>query len=358
MPAIVVAGVLLAAWLAGPRPIVAVLRLLTRRAGRDEAADIARRNGPLVPPGVDERLDVPYGPGRRCRLDVFRPGGATGPLPTVVWVHGGGWIGGTKDALRDYLRVLASHGFVTVGVDYSWAPEATFPRQPREVAAAVRFVVERSDELGTDPDRLILAGDSAGAQIAACVAAAIVDPGYARLIGVDPPVEPRQLRGTVLFCGAYFLRVPPPSDRRAAQFVRLLLWSYLGVRRPALLPAGHPASVGDLLTGAFPPTFVSAGNGDPLLSQSHRLVDQLGRVGVPVTELFFPDADPPVPHEYQVTLDTGTGRRALEAVVGFAHRYAGAAPARSPHSMPSTQEAASDHDGGRRAERCATSDQG
>ena len=107
MPAFVpvglVAGGALAAWLAGPRPIVAVLRLLTRRAGRDEAEDVARRNGPLVPPGIEERLDLPYGSGRRCRLDVFRPAGATGPLPTVVWVHGGGWIGGTKDALREYL---------------------------------------------------------------------------------------------------------------------------------------------------------------------------------------------------------------------------------------------------------------
>jgi len=122
VPVGLLAGGLLAAWLAGPRPIVAALRLASRRPGEAEAADIARRNGPFVPEGISERLDIPYGPGRRCRLDVFRPEGAIGPLPVVVWVHGGGWIGGTKDSLRDYLRVLASHGHVTVGVDYTWAP--------------------------------------------------------------------------------------------------------------------------------------------------------------------------------------------------------------------------------------------
>lgn len=335
---------LLAAWSAGPRPIVAALRLLSRRGGREEAADIARRNGPFVPPGIVERLDLAYGPGRRCRLDVFRPGGRTEPLPTVVWVHGGGWIGGTKDSLRDYLRVLASHGFVTVGVDYSWAPEATFPRQPREVTAAVRYVVEHAGELGVDPDRLVLAGDSAGAQIAACVATALVDPRYAGQIGVDPPVEARRLRGAVLFCGAYFLRVPPPSDRSASRLARLLLWSYLGVRQPSRLPEGHPASVGDLLPATFPPTLVSAGNGDPLLPQSHRLADHLRSAGVPLTELFFPDADPPVPHEYQVHLDTDTGRRALDAVVAFLHRHATAGPSSGARRIPATQEAPSDDD--------------
>ena len=66
-------------------------------------------------------LDEPYGDGPGERLDVYRPQGA-GPLPTVVWIHGGGWIGGSKEELANWCRLIAGHGFAVVAVGYSLRP--------------------------------------------------------------------------------------------------------------------------------------------------------------------------------------------------------------------------------------------
>ncbi|QGQ18203.1 alpha/beta hydrolase fold domain-containing protein [Cellulomonas sp. JZ18] len=81
-----------------------------------------------VPDGVEEVLDEQYRPDDPDgRLDVFRPADATGPLPVVVWVHGGAFVAGTKDGTASYLKILASHGYTTVSVEYTKAPSGTTP---------------------------------------------------------------------------------------------------------------------------------------------------------------------------------------------------------------------------------------
>jgi acetyl esterase len=76
--------------------------------------------------------------------------------------------------------------------------------------------------------------------------------------------------------------------------------------------------VANYVTGAFPPAFVSAGNADPLLSQSLEMAKVLKAAGVRVDTLFFPDDhEPPLPHEYQFNLDTEAGQLALERSLAF-----------------------------------------
>ena len=75
------------------------------------------------------------------------------------------------------------------------------------------------------------------------------------------------------------------------------------------------------VTAEFPPAFISAGNGDPLLPHSRALAEALGRRGVEVDALFFPEPQARVPHEYQFNLDTDAGREALERAVKFVARW-------------------------------------
>jgi acetyl esterase len=77
-------------------------------------------------------------------------------------------------------------------------------------------------------------------------------------------------------------------------------------------------TVAHYVTGAFPPAFVSSGNGDPLAPQAVALVQRLEELGVMVDSLFFPaDYSPPLPHEYQFNLDTAAGQEALERMLAF-----------------------------------------
>src|SRR6476660_10408894 len=181
-----------------PWPCARMIRAVFDRGAARSSAALARHvPGDLVEI-VDEAYDIASPDGR---LDVFRPR-RDEPLPTVVWVHGGAFVSGSKADVSNYLRVLAGRGLTTIGVDYSIAPGSRYPMPVKQVAAALAHLVDHADRLGVDPARIVLAGDSAGAQIAAQVANLVTDPGYAARVGIDVDLPPAGLRGVVLFCGA------------------------------------------------------------------------------------------------------------------------------------------------------------
>ncbi|MBB2924616.1 alpha/beta hydrolase [Cellulomonas cellasea] len=325
-PGVVAALVAIAAALAAvtvllrtsPWPSALAVRWAFERGARRTSAALR----PLVPDGVTARLGeaVDAGPGiPAAHVDVVHPTAlADGErLPTVVWVHGGAWVSGSTRDVAEYARILAARGFTVVTVGYAVAPRQRYPVPVHQVCAALRHVVAHADGYHVDPARLALAGDSAGAQIAAQVAALVTDPAYARRVGVVPPVGPEGLRAAVLLCGAYDVARVDGSGLRG-WFLRTVLWSYSGTRHFATDPVIGLASVRDHVTARFPPAFVSAGNADPLLPHSRDLVERLGALGVPVDALFFADDhEPPLGHEYQFRLDTAAGREALERVVAF-----------------------------------------
>src|SRR6478609_3316694 len=317
------AGTALAAGAAlhlSPWPSALVIRAVFDRGAARASAAL----GPHAPTDLVEVLGEAYAVADPDgRLDVFRPDREE-PLPTVVWVHGGAFVSGSKDDVANYLRVLAGRGVTAVGVDYSIAPGKRYPTPVRQVAGALAHLVDHADRLGVDPTRIVLAGDSAGAQIAAQVANLVTDPGYAARVGIDVDLPPSGLRGVVLFCGAFDFELSHGSSLVGAWLVDTALWSYLGARDHRSHPASALASVPQNLTVAFPPAFVSAGNGDPLLEHSVRLVAALAAVGVEHDTLFFADDhEPRLGHEFQFDLDTEPGRVALDRAVAFIERVTG-----------------------------------
>lgn len=272
---------------------------------------------------LDERFD-PVDPDGR--LDVFYPAeieGSDRALTTIVWVHGGGWVSGTKDQIANYAKVLAHRGFTVVGVDYTIAPEKTYPTPVRQVNAALLYLQSQAKRLHVNASRLILAGDSGGAHIAAQVATAATVPSYAQALGIATPIPRAHLKGLILYCGPYDTK-RINLEGPFGGFLRTVLWAYSGAREFQTDSGFATASVIDYVTADFPPVFVSAGNSDPLLPQSRAFAAKLAGLGVRVDALFFPeDHAPPLPHEYQFDLDTEAGQLALERSVGFLSALAG-----------------------------------
>ncbi len=197
------------------------------------------------------------------------------------------------------------------------APGARYPAPVIQANAALAWIKANAAAHRIDPERIVLAGDSAGAQIAAQLAAAISDPAYAAAVGIQPAVEPASLKGVVLFCSIY-----DPSrlkfDGDHGHFLRTALWAYLGTKDFAADPRAAQFAVNRHLTARFPPAFVSAGNCDPLEPQSRLMAASLEKQGVTVSKLFFPDHyDPKPAHEYQFDLKTGAGRTAFNELTGF-----------------------------------------
>jgi arylformamidase len=122
-------------------------------------------------------------PAELTSLDVYSPARGPGcpPTPVFVWVHGGGWqIGDRRQQIDDKVRWLTSLGWTVVSTNYRLSPEVTYPRHHDDVAAAVDWVLDRSDELDIDPARVVLAGHSAGA---ATVAGVATNPRHLATVG-------------------------------------------------------------------------------------------------------------------------------------------------------------------------------
>jgi len=296
--------------------------LLIRRALEKDALAMSQALEKHVPPALSAQLDEHYDPADPdALLDVFYPSAITDkPLPTIVWVHGGGWVSGSKQEIANYGKVLAGRGYTVVGVDYSLAPGKTFPTPIRQVNTALGYLVSNAERLRIDPDHLVLAGDSSGAHIAAVTANAIAVPSYAKMLGIAPAVERRQIAALLLYCGSY-TSDGVDLDGPLGSVLRTVLWSFSGTKDFKNDPGFAAAWVLKHVTAEFPPAFISAGNGDPMLPQSIALADTLASRGVRVERLFFgPDQQPVLPHEYQFNLDNRGGRLALDRSLAFLAR--------------------------------------
>ncbi|NJN88663.1 MAG: alpha/beta hydrolase [Leptolyngbyaceae cyanobacterium SL_7_1] len=297
-------------------------RALLIRYGFDKGAvEIAHKLEKHVPPGVNAIVDQPYRPNDNdAKLDVFYPQAlptADVVLPTIVWVHGGAWISGDKSHVANYLKILASHGYTTVGVGYSIAPEHQYPTPLIQLNEAIAYLQQQATRLHIDPSQMVLAGDSAGAQIAAQMAAMVTNPPYAIEVGIQPTLQPNQLKAMLLNCGGYDTSLLN-LDGSFGSFLRTVMWSYSGTKNFLTDPRFQSFSVLDYITSRFPPAFITAGNADPLAPHSIALAKTLTEVGVPIDTLFYPaDHTPLLEHEYQFNLDLADGQEALRRILAF-----------------------------------------
>jgi acetyl esterase len=137
------------------------------RAGHE--AETAHLSGPGEPVAEVRDLEVPS-PAGSIPARLYRPEG-DGPLPLVVYLHGGGWMLGSIDSFDTVLRALANaSGAMVLSVGYRLAPEAPFPAGLEDATCAVRWAAAEAASLGADPRRLAIAGDSAGGNLATVAA--------------------------------------------------------------------------------------------------------------------------------------------------------------------------------------------
>lgn len=259
-------------------------------------------------------------------LDVYFPGelsGTTQTLPTVIWTHGGAWISGHRTSYAPYFQLIADAGFAVVSVDYSRAPERKYPTAVKQLRDAHAYVLANAERLHIDPKRIVLAGDSAGAQLSSQLATIATNPDYARSIGIETALQPDQLRGVVLNCGIYDVAHMVGGPGIIGWGTTESIWAYTGTKDIANSKAIAQMSTLRHVTDQFPPTYISGGNADGLTEkQSKALAAKLTGLGVDVTTLFYPDDhEPPLAHEYQFDLDNVDGMNALTQTIEFVRKH-------------------------------------
>ncbi|MFA3878020.1 alpha/beta hydrolase [Streptomyces sp. MMCC 100] len=221
------------------------------------------QDGPAVA-GIAHGVPVREIGGWRVTADVYRPLGEP-PFPTLLYLHGGAWVLGAPATHRRLAADLCALGLLTFVVDYRRAPKHRFPAAVDDTLHALDWAARSAEEYGGDPSRLLIGGDSAGANLAAAALAA----GPATAV-----------RAALLCYGIYDVHraLPTLTDLVGGPDPDTQLYLRPDDARqlrddPRLHPERHCAG--------FPPTLVLAGDEDPLLPESTSLAGRLDDAAVP-----------------------------------------------------------------------------
>jgi len=135
--------------------------------GAGALAQPVRSRGALDDVVAHRNLEYIPGGHERHRLDLYLPEEAKGPLPLIVWVHGGGWQNGSKDGCPPLRKGYLQRGYAVASINYRLSGHAVFPAQIQDCKAAIRWLRARAGKYGVDPERIGVWGSSAGGHLVA-----------------------------------------------------------------------------------------------------------------------------------------------------------------------------------------------
>jgi acetyl esterase len=237
------------------------------------ARDIPGLRKPEVGSVVNRDMQGPSGP---LPLRIYTPKGE-GPFPLMVFFHGSGFVVCDLDTHDPMCRNLCDGiGCVVVSVDYRLAPEHKFPAAPDDCLAATRWVAANASALGGDGAKIMVAGDSAGGNLAAVTALRVRDEGGPRLIGqmLIYPVTDYYQPGT-----------PSMSENADGYGLTrdgmIWFWDHY-VRSPADGVHPHASPLRASTLAGLPPALVVTAEYDPLRDEGEFYAEALNAVGVPV----------------------------------------------------------------------------
>ncbi|MGE4609386.1 MAG: alpha/beta hydrolase [Myxococcota bacterium] len=267
----------------------------------EQAREFYRTLGAMFGPGPDvsvEDRSIP-GPAGEIPLRVYTPE-SDGPFGVFVFYHGGGWVIGDRDTHDRECRTLCEQaGCIVVSVDYRLAPEHVFPAAADDAFAALQWVGNNARELGGDPERIAVGGDSAGGNLAAVVALLARDAGGPAL------------RFQLLVYPAVDLRTPSGftsrKENEEGPFLTLdtMEWfenHYFASDQDRIAPNASPllaSSHADL-----PPALVVTAEFDPLRDEGEAYAKALEQAGVETT-LHRYDGMPHLFFQLSVVTDAG-----------------------------------------------------
>src|SRR5713226_5685683 len=223
--------------------------------------------------------------GYESKLDIYRRRDAQTPQPTLVFFHGGGWVGGTKEASVMSLMPWLEMGWNVVNVEYRMARVALAPAAVEDSTCALRFAIDKAKDYGIDTNRIVLSGESAGGHLALAVGMIPESAGFTRLCaggafrGSDTVVP--KVAAIINWYG-----ITDVAEMLGGPNARNYAVQWLGAM-PNRAEVARSVSPLTYVRAGLPPILSIQGDADPIVpySQNVRLRDALNKAGV-ANELF------------------------------------------------------------------------
>jgi acetyl esterase/lipase len=218
--------------------------------------------------------------GHALKLDLHLPSKARSPL--IIWIHGGAWCAGSKSDMP--LEALVQEGYAVASVDYRLSTDARFPAQIHDIKAAIRFLRRHGSDWSLRSDKIVVAGNSAGAHLAALVG---VSNGHTELEGTvgDDRDRSSTVQGIISFYGASNLTTILAQSTPHGLSVRVPALELLLGGQPGDVPAvARLASPVFHVDASDPPLLLLHGDQDPQMpiNQSHELCGAYAKASLPV----------------------------------------------------------------------------
>lgn len=243
--------------------------------------------------------------------------------PTIIFLHGGGFFMGSKDwgdplagggkkgSASEAINIIAKHGFNVVNMDYALSPAYRYPTPLLQINEAIGFLQANSDRLGVDMTRLFLMGGSAGAQLSAQYGALLSNPTYAAEVGVEPTIDPSQVKGLVVFSAP--LKVSGFGWRMNA-----MMWAYLDTKDLENSRQSQQMDILQHITPRYPATYITDGNQpDTFPEHAKAMARILNEKNVDHVFNYYEPAEAKLDHGYTGRLNTKHGRDNLRKAVAF-----------------------------------------
>jgi len=248
-------------------------------------------------------------------LDIYTANDAIAPQPVLLWVHGGGYVGGDKSCIKSWAHVIAAELKIAVAsVNYCLAPDQHYPGPIVQVGEALRFLTDNATRFNLDPTRIFLGGDSAGAQIASQYAALIHNDSLKKTMKIFPPVSDEQLRGVILCCGFYNMDNVLKSRFPA---IKTFMWAYTNNKKLKTFARKNELSTAKNLENGYCDVFITCGDADPFLEQAKEFIADLEAANI-TADAYLPKVKgKKLGHEYQFLVGTTEADIALDKAVTF-----------------------------------------
>jgi len=259
-----------------------------------------------------DKLKIKCGDYPKPRAYLYAPNGDATGLPLVVYIHGGGWVSGSSSDVEWYAKLISSRGYAVANLDYSLAPDYTYPVSTIQLVTVINYLYAHAEEYGYDKGKIFIAGNSSGAYLASQLGAVYTDADYAKEVGVKTKVPAECIRGIILYNGVYnFSTAPSCHFPHYKDFIK----AYTGSKNYKNYEKFSEMSTVNHISENYPPVFITVGDDDPLAPQTKEFIEALEDKGVEYSKLLWDDAD--LGHDYIFDKGTDEAYKAFRKTIKF-----------------------------------------